>query len=211
MILRRPPGPPLIPLLLLASLLSLFAPAGLARASLVVALDTPSMVERADLIAVVDVVSVKAAWDDKHERILTTIDLSVVETWKGGMAPATHVKVVQPGGTVDDLTLVVFGMSRFSRGERALVFLAGRPEEASVVGMAQGKRMVRRDAAGGGWVVHVPDRAGASFVRTLPARPLVSSTPAAASASIPILELHARPLDAVRTEVRDLVARAKTR
>ena len=37
-----------------------------------------------------------------HERILTTIDLAVVESWKGGAAPATHFTVVQPGGTVGD-------------------------------------------------------------------------------------------------------------
>src|SRR3954469_11860827 len=94
-----------------------------AAASLVIALDTPTMVQTADHIAVVDVVSVKAAWGDKPERILSTIDLNVVEAWKGSMTPATHMKVVQPGGTVDDITMVVFGMTRFNPGERALVFL----------------------------------------------------------------------------------------
>jgi hypothetical protein len=172
-----------------------------ARASLILALDTPTMVQRADHIAVVDVVSVKAAWNDSHDRIMTTIDLAVVETWKGPMAPASHIKVVQPGGSTPDMTMVVYGMSRFVAGERALVFLEGTPESARVVGMAQGKRLVSREAASGRWFVHVPDRSGASFIRITPA---TSSSP-------PIFDKNARPLDDVRTEVRDLVAKANAR
>src|SRR5262252_1507172 len=136
-----------------------------ARASLIVALDAPAMVERADNIAVVDVASVRAAWDAGHERIVTTVDLIVVESWKGAAAPATRVVVAQPGGTVGDVTMTVFGMPRFSPGERALVFLRGAPDRARVVGLAQGKRTMRRDAAGAAWLVAPPDRAGAAFVR----------------------------------------------
>jgi hypothetical protein len=171
-----------------------------ARASLVVALDLPTMVERADQVAVVDVAAVSAAWDDKHEHILTTIDLSVVDAWKGAMAPASHLRIIQPGGTVGDIQMTVFGMSRFSPGERALVFLRGAPDAASVVGMAQGKRLVRRDVATGRWMVHVPERAGASFVRMTPAK----ATP-------PIFETRLRELDELRAEVRGLVGRATGR
>ena len=131
-----------------------------ARASLVLALDLPTLVTRADHVAVVEVASVKADWDANHEQILSTIDLVVVESWKGGDAPASHITVVQPGGTVGDLTQTVHGMTRFVAGERAVVFLAGRPERASVVGMAQGKRLVRRDAGSGRMVVHAPDQGG---------------------------------------------------
>jgi len=169
-----------------------------ASASLVVALDLPTMVERADLVAVVDVVSVSAAWDDKHERILTTAELSVVESWKGPMAPASHVTIVQPGGQVGDIQMTVFGMSQFTRGERALVFLRGTPSDASVVGMAQGKRMVRRDAATGRWMVHAPNRQGATFVRA----------PGSSSARPTVLETPLRGLDELRTEVRGLVGKS---
>jgi hypothetical protein len=171
-----------------------------ASASLVVALDLPTMVERADLVAVVDVASVSAAWDDKHERILTTIDLAVVESWKGPMAPASHVTIIQPGGQVGDIQMTVFGMSQFARGERALVFLRGTPASASVVGMSQGKRMVRRDAATGRWMVHAPNRQGATFIRTPGASP-TTSTP-------PVFETRLRGLDELRTEVRGLVGKS---
>jgi hypothetical protein len=170
-----------------------------ARASLVLALDLPTMVNRADHVAVVDVVSVKADWDANHEQILTTIDLLVVESWKGGAASGSHLTVVQPGGTVGDLTQTIHGMTRFVAGERAVVFLTGRPDRASVVGMAQGKRLVLRDNATGRLVVHAPDKAGATFIRTTPAgRPS------------PVFDLHARPLDDLRADVRELATKAAT-
>jgi hypothetical protein len=187
------------------SLIALWAVLGLlaavpAGASLVVALDMPTMVQRADHVAVVDVASVRAAWDEHHERILTTIELNVVEAWKGPTTPAARIKVVQPGGTVGDITMVVFGMSHFSAGERALVFLRGSASDASVVGMAQGKRPLHRDLASGRWMVHTPDPAGASFVRTAP-----SSTP------LPVFDPRVRPIDELRAEIRDMVGKANGR
>ena len=167
-----------------------------ARASLVLALDLPGMVSRADHVAVVDVASVKADWDASHEQILTTIDLVVVESWKGGDAPASHMTIVQPGGTVGDLTQTIHGMTRFVPGERAVVFLSGRPDRATVVGMAQGKRLVRRDSATGRFLVHAPDKAGATFIRSKQA-----TTPS------PVFEVHARPLEDLRADVRALAAR----
>jgi hypothetical protein len=172
-----------------------------ANASLVLALDLPTMVSRADHVAVVDVVSVKSAWDARHERILTTVDLVVVENWKGSAGAATHLSVVQRGGTVDDTEMVVYGMPRFVAGERTLVFLAGRAEHANVVGMAQGKRAMTRDAATGRWFVHAPDRAGATFVRP-PSAP--GASPSAAPS--PVFEVHPRPIDELRAEVKTLAA-----
>jgi hypothetical protein len=161
------------------------------RASLIAALDTPAMVERADTIAVVDVTSVGAAWDFRHERIVTTVELTVVESWKGAVAPAARVVVAQPGGTVGDVTMTVFGMPRFAPGERALVFLHGASDRAGVVGLAQGKRTLRPDPAGGRWLVAAPQRAGAAFVRTTTSGPRP-----------PVLAAGSRPLDEVRAEIR---------
>jgi hypothetical protein len=166
------------------------------RASLVLALDLPAMVSRADHVAVVDVVSVKSDWDADHERILSTIDLVVVESWKGGAAVGSHMTVVQLGGTVGDLTQTVHGMTHFVPGERAVVFLAGHADHASVVGMAQGKRQVRRDTATGRFLVNAPERAGATFIRTTPA-----------SATSPVFETRARLLDDLRTDVRSLATK----
>ena len=170
-----------------------------ASASLVVALDLPTMVERADLVAVVDVVSVSAAWDDKHERILTTVELSVVESWKGPMAPASHVTIVQPGGQVGDIQMTVFGMSQFTRGERALVFLRGTPSEASVVGhgagQAHGAPRRRHGALDGA-------RAQP------PGRDVRARAPGSSTSTADRLRDALRGLDDLRTEVRGLVGKS---
>ncbi|HLK88841.1 MAG TPA: hypothetical protein VKZ18_03045 [Polyangia bacterium] len=180
---------------MLASVVGL-AIASPAWATLVLALDLPALVKRAEQVSVVDVVSVKVGWNEEHDRIVTTVDLAVVDCWKGSAAPASRVQVVQPGGTVDGLTMRVEGLPRFSPGERALLFLRfprETPGRASVVGMAQGKRAVRREAASGRWMVSAPERGGADYVQTTPASATQWSAPP-------------RPLGDLRTEVRALVA-----
>jgi hypothetical protein len=162
----------------------------LASASLILALDLPTLITRSDQISVVDVVSTKAAWNAEHDRIVTTIDVTVVDCWKGAAAAGSHVQIVQPGGTVGELTMRIEGMPHFQQGERALLFLRGKAEHASVVGMAQGKRPVSRET--GRWMVSAPDRGGADFVRT---------TPASGS----IFKARPRPLEELRSDVRSLV------
>ena len=184
----------LIAMLALAVLLALPS-AG--SASLILALDLPTMIQRSDQISVVDVVSVKSAWNAAHDRITTTVDLAVVDCWKGTAAPATHVQVVQPGGSVGEIEMRVDGMPHFQVGERTLLFLRlrGGPDHASVVGMAQGKRPVSRESASGRWMVSAPDRAGADFVRTTPA-------------SAAVFTSRPRALDDLRKDVRALVGAA---
>jgi hypothetical protein len=169
-----------------------------ADASLVLALDMNELTKRADHIAVVDVLSVQSAWDDRHQKILTTIDLSVVESWKGGAAPASHITVVQPGGTVGDVAMVVFGLSQFTPGERTLVFLRGKPGAAGVVGMAQGKRPMRRDSTSGQWMVDGPDHAGLQLV-----------TPGGTARSTAASDTGPRPLEEMRGQVRQILVKAK--
>ena len=171
-----------------------------ARASLMVPLDLTELVRRSDHIAVADVVSVEAAWDARHERILSTIKLDVVEAWKGSAAPATRITIVQPGGTVGDITMVVFGMSQFQPGERSLLFLRGTMSSAAVVGMTQGKRPLTRDAATGKWMAEGPDRSGVAFTR-----PTGNGDPAAAIAGA----LRRRTLDEMREDVRAIIKAAR--
>src|SRR5437868_559786 len=75
------------------------------------------------------------------------------------------------------------------------LLLAGSAQHSSVVGMAQGKRAVLRDAASGRWLVHVPNRAGATFVRPGPAAP-----------PSPVFDIHPRPLEELRAEVKSFAA-----
>jgi hypothetical protein len=181
-------------------IVAVVAAAAPVRASLMVALDLSELVRRSEHIAVADVVSVESAWDAKHERILSTIKLDVVEAWKGPATPATRITIVQPGGTVDDITMVVFGMSQFRPGERSLFFLRGTMAAAAVVGMAQGKRALTRDPATGRWMAEGPDRSGVAFVRP----------PGAAGVAAAIdYELRRRPLDELHEDVRTLLKAAR--
>jgi hypothetical protein len=163
------------------------------HASLVQALDTTELTKRAGHIAVADVLSVQSAWDQSHKKIFTTIELSVVESWKGGTQPASHITVVQPGGTVGDIAMTVFGMSHFTPGERTLVFLRGTTGAAGVVGMAQGKLPMTRDAATGKWTVGAANTAGLERV------PLKGSAPAQPTLAGP------RALDEIRGQVQQIL------
>src|SRR5262245_10630019 len=109
---------------LLAAGLAATAAAPAARASLVMALDLPGLVAQADRIVVAEVLEVRSAWDAGHRRILSTIQLSVAESWKGG-SPGGRLTLVQPGGTADGTEMIVHGLPRFHAGERAVLFLRG--------------------------------------------------------------------------------------
>jgi len=170
--------------------------ASASHASLVLALDTTELTKRADHIAVADVLSVQSAWDQSHKKIFTNIELSVVESWKGGAKPSSHITVVQPGGTVGDISMTVFGMSQFSPGERALVFLRGTTGAAGVVGMAQGKRPMTRDAASGQWTVGVASSAG---MERVPLKGKATTTSTTAEVQGP------RSLDDMRGQVQQIL------
>ena len=182
-----------------------FAPR-VARASIVMALDLTELVRQADHIAVVDVVSQRSAWDTRHERIISTVELAVVERWKGAVTPGAasdHLTVVQPGGTVGDLTMTVTGLSTFSPGERALVFLRGASTNAQVLGMSQGKRLVRYEASSQKWLVHAPDLRQMTLVK----QPI--QTPATGQAGLQPVRLSPNlresSLDEVRSKVQALL------
>ena len=174
------------------SSLGLVAPA---RATLILALDLRALVCRADRIAVVDVISVQSFWNAGHERILSTVELSVVERWKGEAPVGARLTVVQPGGTVGEVTTTVSGMPRFTPGERMLIFLHGPTDRGTVVGLTQGKRTLRRDPGSGRWMVGAPDRPGTDAVR-------LRGTAAPPS----VFEARERPLDEVRAQVTALAA-----
>jgi hypothetical protein len=176
------------------------AAAAPARATLILALDLAALVGRAERIAVVDVVSVQSFWNARHDRIMTAVQLSVVDGWKGDLPAGARLTVLQPGGTVGDLTTTADGMPRFAVGERTVVFLHGPPDRATVVGLTQGNRPLRRDPTSGRWLVRGVERAGAEFVRPRAAAGL-NAAPAA-----PVLDARERPLEELRAQVQALAA-----
>lgn len=138
----------------LALTLCAVAAAPAAMASLMRAMELSELTVDADQIVVGDVVSTESAWDSGHRNIYSTIEISVLESWKGVVPGNGSIRIRQLGGTVGDIEMSVHGMARFAPGERTLLFL----RQARVVGMGQGKRAVRWDAAGKQWLADAPDR-----------------------------------------------------
>ena len=127
-----------------------------AEASVLRSMSLAELANQADDIVVAKVVSVAAAWDPTHRRILSTIEADVEDTWKGD-ATTRHVTIVQPGGTVGDIEMTVYGMPTFSVAERALLFLQRSAQRRVVVGMSEGKRPLRWNSVNNQWLVDGPD------------------------------------------------------
>lgn len=124
-----------------------------ATASLMRAMDLAELTASADQIVVGDVVSTECEWDGGHRNIYSTIEISVQESWKGSPPNNGRIKIRQLGGTVGEIEMTVHGMARFTRGERALLFL----RQSGVVGMGQGKRHVQWDPGNKQWLVEAAE------------------------------------------------------
>lgn len=147
-----------------------------ALASQVLAMDLGELASKAERIVVGEVTSVTSAWDQKHERILSTIEIRVAEAWKGQMPTDGKVTIVQPGGVADGIEMRVHGLPAFTPGERAVLFLrGGQAQPMSVVGMGQGKRGLSFDPASKRWMADGGDRSAAVRLdgqgKTRPAAP----------------------------------------
>ena len=68
--------------------------------------------------------------------------------------------MVQPGGSVGDIEMRVLGLRSLRAGDRAVLFL-GPGDPAWTVGLGQGQRPLRFDAAQRRWMVDPGDRSAA--------------------------------------------------
>jgi hypothetical protein len=131
-------------------LLALLVPSS-AMASLIQAMDLAGLTARADLIVVAQVASTNSEWDSSHRNIHTRIEIKIEEIWKGSLAVGQRMVIVQPGGSVGNIEMLVHGMPGFAPGEKAVLFLAGQGAPR-VVGMSQGKRTLRWEGTSKSWV-----------------------------------------------------------
>lgn len=159
-----------------------------AMATLMRTMDLAELTATAEQIVVGDVLSTESAWDSGHRNIYTTIDIGVRESWKGAPPSDERIRIRQLGGSVGEIEMTVYGMARFTPGERALLFL----RQARVVGWSQGKRGLHWDPSGKRWLVDAPDRAGVLGVDT-------QGRPRAAESN------QSESLDRLRERIRALV------
>jgi len=177
-------------LLLVAALLAF--PAVPASASLVEALDLDALVQRADRVVVARAVRQEARYDARG-RIVTEVELEVLEAMKGDAAVGDRFLLTVLGGAIGDLGMRVEGEPRLQDGARYVLFARRWGADAwRPVGMSQGVMRVSDD----GRDMVEPGGGGLSLVR----RGTGGVTPAT-----PALVFR-RPLRVVVDQIRDRVA-----
>jgi hypothetical protein len=139
-----------------------------AHASIMLRLELPELATQADGIVRGRVLKLVSRWDASHSRIFTDATIAVDRAYKGNHAPGEIITVTRIGGSVDGVGMRVIGEATFAEGEETLVFLrrygmAATPAGYAVLGMAQGKLSIMRNAQGT-HVLASPGAAGLSLV-----------------------------------------------
>jgi hypothetical protein len=134
------------PALLLSVALVGLAP-GTARGTIILKLELPDLVGRADQIFVGKVVRVESRWGENRRQIVTDTTFRV-ERGVRGVAGGREVVVRHLGGVVGGIGMKISGTPSFGLGQTALVFTDRRGGHRYVTGMSQGAYPVSRDAAG---------------------------------------------------------------
>ena len=149
---------------------------------------TEGLVREAALVVRGTVVSERASFTPSRDRIYTDTTVHVREALVG--RAGADIVVRQLGGTVGDVSALVPGTARFTRGEEVVLFLRTDGHFCYLVGMAQGKLSVGRRA---GVEVLSRDLGGLHLLHG----------PAVARPSPPLGE--GRTWESLRAEVRALV------
>ncbi len=140
--------------LALGVMVSLFALAPPARATVVVPADLGELAQDARAIARGRVVAVEAHWADDHRSIDTIVTLEVDTYLKGSLGSTLMFRV--PGGELGRFRSVTVGAPEFSVDDRVIVFLGARgPSVPYVLGLNQGVFRIAR-AADNTWLVTPP-------------------------------------------------------
>ncbi|HZX40587.1 MAG TPA: hypothetical protein VFE93_02035 [Myxococcaceae bacterium] len=120
---------PLVP----ALLLFVTAPA---LASTALQMDLSSLTAQATDVVRGRVISSTPSWTGDHRRIVTRVEVEVLEAWKG--SATGRLTVVQPGGELDGIGQRVTGVAQLGPGEELVLFLERTGQHHRVVGLAQG-------------------------------------------------------------------------
>jgi hypothetical protein len=147
------------------------------------------------VVVVADVVGQTARWDAQH-RIVTDVELAVVESMKGAPRPGDVVVLTRLGGAIGELGMRIEGEPLFATGERVLVFARTSPEDhvsLRAVGMAQGVMPIEHGQV-------MPGAAGLALVQQGSDGRLRPAPPAF---------VGPRTLAAMRDDIRSLLARGR--
>lgn len=88
------------------------------------------------------VVSTSTYWSADHTKIYTAVQVQVIETLKGSVAPGQTVTVTQLGGEKDGVVMDFDGRPSFAVGEQVVLFTENWKNTLIVVALKQGKMRV---------------------------------------------------------------------
>lgn len=106
-------------------------------------LSLDELVGKADTIVLGTVIQQESAWDAQHTAIYTKVTLAVEDVLVG--APAQMVTLQVAGGSVDGIGMRTSNDAVFQEGERVIVCLDTTAIPSTVVGLQQGKFLVKGD------------------------------------------------------------------
>lgn len=140
--------------------------------------------KQSTLVVLGTVGNVRSFWNEKKTKIFTEIDVSVEQSYKGGMSGS--VKLLQLGGVVGNVRVTVSGALSWSPGEEALLFLQPSVQGSyQVSGFSQGRFPVERDP-----------QTGKAFVRYVQPEPSARSRIISSGDNAPAPDAGGRmPLD----------------
>ncbi|WP_342381094.1 hypothetical protein NVS55_15600 [Myxococcus stipitatus] len=134
-------------LLRMGMVLGVFLAALPAAATTQLRMDLSQLSLQSDAVVHGVVRRVESRWAGDGQRIVTDVEVEVVEPLKG--QPGGTVLLTQPGGEVGDIGQVVHGLASFKTGEEVVLFLRKRGAKAfRLSGQAQGKYQVQRGEVG---------------------------------------------------------------
>lgn len=163
----------------------------IAGASTVEAPTLQQMVDRSSRIFVGEVIGTRSY--RTGDSIHTDVTFRTSDVLKGAESPLVVLTFL--GGTVDDVTLEVSGMPRFTVGDEQVIFAAGAAGQVSpLVGMWHGRVRVSRDTSG---TARVLRNDGTPFERST-----AVTQPAAVASDRIIVAMR---LDAFVSDVRQLI------
>jgi len=110
-------------------------------------LSLEDLTKRADTIVLGTVIQQESAWNARHTAIYTNVTLAVERVLVGPPVAAVTLQVA--GGTVGRMGMGTSNDAVFWEGELVIVFLDTRAVPSTVVGMQQGKFMVKDNTVTG--------------------------------------------------------------
>ena len=136
------------------------------QATIVVPMTVETMATKSALVVRAQVLDSTCEWDRSNKHIFTYTRLKVIEALRGKASAGKLIRVRTLGGEIGDVGMAVAGTTKFEPGEEVVIFVRVDPYDSAdfqVVGMSQGKFVVKKNAKGDSVVV--PNVNGLEFAR----------------------------------------------